>query len=84
MSAADHHRHDGFDIPAADPAGHSVNHELLSQFIGAALDTCASCEDALLTLMVEDPVTTAHLVKMACVSTDTASGGLRDAPGLLG
>lgn len=72
------HSHTGFEIPAGlgDPLGRPVDHELLGQFVGAAFDTCVSCQDALLTLMVEDPATTARLVELACVATHSLLGGL--------
>jgi hypothetical protein len=60
----------------ADPAGRVVDHELLGQFVGAAFDGCTSCQDALLTLMVEDAATTARLVELACVATQAMLGGL--------
>lgn len=77
MTTAEH-THSGFEIPAdyPDPAGRPVDHELLGQFVGAAFDGCTSCQDALLTLMVEYPPTTARLVELACVSTNAAFGGL--------
>jgi hypothetical protein len=84
------HDHAGFEIPAtlAGPLGRPVDHDLLGRFVGAGFDGCTSCQDALLTLMVEDPDTTARLVELACVATHGALGGLPasmtddDAPGL--
>ena len=72
------HQHAGFEIPTdyTDPAGRTINHDLLGQFIGAAYDRCTSCQDAHLTLMVEDAATTARLVELACVATASAFGGL--------
>jgi hypothetical protein len=61
---------------------------MLGQFVGTPFDGCTSCQDALLTLMVEDPTTTTRLVELACVSTHAALGGLpanmtdEQAPGL--
>lgn len=75
MTAVDH-RHEGFEIPDGDPLGRPVDHQLLSQFVGAASDGCTSCQDALLTLMTEDAATTARLVEIACVATQSALGGL--------
>jgi hypothetical protein len=70
------HAHEGFEIPYDDPAGRPVDHKLLSQFTGAAFDGCTSCQDALLTLIVEDAATTGRLVELACVATSAALGGL--------
>lgn len=76
--SAEHH-HGRLEIPAyPDPAGRPVDHELLGQFVGAAFEGCASCQEALLMLMVEDPATTARLVQWTCVSTQAAFGGLAE------
>lgn len=74
----DHHHHEGFELPPGytDPQGRPVNHDLLSQFVGAAFDGCTSCQDPLLTLLTEDPTTTARLVELACLSIHDAFGGL--------
>jgi hypothetical protein len=86
------HQHAGFEMPAGyvDPEGRPVDHELLGRFVGAAFDGCASCQDAVLARMVQDAVTTARLVELACVATTAVLGGLPaslirdDAPGLAG
>ncbi|HJP80568.1 MAG TPA: transposase [Pseudonocardiaceae bacterium] len=72
------HQHEGFEIPDdfRDPAGRPVDHDLLGRFVGAGFDGCTSCQDALLTLMVEDAATTARLVELACVITHKKLGGL--------
>lgn len=70
------HQHPGFEIPDSDPLGRPVDGQLLGQFMGAGFAGCTSCQDALLTLMVEDPATTARLVELACVSTNAMLGGL--------
>ncbi|RGD55407.1 hypothetical protein DR950_41835 [Kitasatospora xanthocidica] len=72
------HEHEGFEIPDdyRDPGGRPVDHKLLGQLLGAAMDGCLSCQDVLTTLLVEDPVTTARLVELACVSVHGAMGGL--------
>lgn len=72
------HQHADFEIPdtAADPAGRPVDHDLLGRLVGAAFDGCTSCQDAHLTLAVEDAATTARLVELACVATQAAFGGL--------
>lgn len=72
------HDHGGFEIPddMADPDGRPVDHKLLGTMVGAAMDRCLSCQDITLTLLVEDPVTTARLVELACVSVNSAFGGL--------
>lgn len=72
--SADHH-HSGFEIPP-DPAGRPIDHELLGKFVGAAFDRCTSCQNALLTVVVEDPAAIARLVGWTCVSTHAAFGGL--------
>jgi hypothetical protein len=90
MTAAGH-AHD-FGIPAgfADPLGRPVDSRLLGEFIGAAFDGCAGCQDALLTVITGDPATTARLVELACVATHDALGGLpasltdETAPGMAG
>lgn len=72
------HQHDDLDLAAGlvDPTGRPVDHRLLGQFMSAAFDGCVSCQDPLLTLLCEDPVTTARLVEVACVSTQLVAGGL--------
>lgn len=72
------HRHDDFEIPAgfADPAGRTIDHGLLGQYVSAAFDRCTSCQDAMLTLMTEDSVTTARLVELACIAVHEELGGL--------
>ncbi|WP_144312096.1 hypothetical protein [Actinopolyspora erythraea] len=90
MNTTADHTHSGFEIPEdySDPSGRPVDHPLLAQFVGAAFDGCTSCQDALLTLMIDDAVTTGRLVELACVATQDALGGLprnmtdHDAPGL--
>jgi hypothetical protein len=74
----DRHRHGGFEIPAGyvDPAGRAIDHALLSQVVGAAVAGCPTCGDALLTLLVQDPATTARLVELTCISTRELFGGL--------
>lgn len=87
QQSGDAHSHPGFEVPDSDSAGRPVDHALLGKFVGAAFDGCTSCQDTLLTLMVEDAVTTARLVELACVSTQSLLGGLpanmtdEDAPG---
>lgn len=83
------HDHPGFEPPAdyTDPTGRPIDHALLGQFIGAAYDGCTSCQDALMTLLIQDSDTTARLVELACIATHTLFGGLPanmtndDAPG---
>jgi hypothetical protein len=62
--------------PSAIPSAAPVDNTMLGQFVGAPFDGCTSCQDALLTLMVEDLTTTTRLVELACVSTHAALGGL--------
>lgn len=72
------HTHAGFEIPEdfEDPEGRPVDHKLLSALVGAAFDGCLSCQDPLLTLLVEDPATTARLVELACIIVQNLFGGL--------
>jgi len=72
------HEHGGFVIPLdyVDPAGRAVDHQLLGDFVGAAVAGCPSCRDALLTFVAEDPPTAARLVELACIATREALGGL--------
>ncbi|TQM01681.1 hypothetical protein [Pseudonocardia kunmingensis] len=71
------HAHAGFDVPAgSDPLGRPVDGSLLGKFIGAAFDGCTSCQDAHLTILVQDAPTTARLVELACVGVQQAMGGL--------
>jgi hypothetical protein len=67
------------DIP--DPYGRQVDNRLLGEVVGAAFDGCKSCQDLLLTRLVEDSGTTARLVEMACGVTSELVGGLP--PGML-
>lgn len=77
MTSTDH-THPGFEIPddLGDPLERPVDHTLLGQFVGAAYDGCPSCQDALLTLVIDDTATTARIVELACVATHSALGGL--------
>ena len=71
------HEHAGFDVPAgSDPLGRPVDGPLLGAFIGAAFDGCTSCQNAHLTIMVQDAPTTARLVELACIGVHQAMGGL--------
>jgi hypothetical protein len=71
------HTHDLFAVAVAvDPLGRPVVTALLGQFLGAAFDGCASCQDPLLTLLTADPVTVGRLVELACQAVHEALGGL--------
>lgn len=72
------HTHDDFGFPedGVDPEGRPVDHKLLSALVGAAFDGCLSCQDPLMTLLVEDPATTARLVELACLVVQSLFGGL--------
>ncbi|MEV4928065.1 hypothetical protein [Streptomyces roseoverticillatus] len=72
------HAHEGFEIPDdfEHPGGRRIDNKLLGSLTGAAFDGCTSCQDPLLTLLVEDPVTTARLVELACVGAQSMFGGL--------
>lgn len=74
MSSTEHD-HPGFEI-AADLLGRPVDNTLLGQFVGAAYHGCTSCQDALLTLVIEAAATTSRLVERACLATHSALGGL--------
>jgi hypothetical protein len=71
----DEHEHEPFDA-IDDPDGRPVDGALLGRFIGVAYDGCVTCQDPLLTLLVEDAATTARLVEVACVTTGEILGGL--------
>jgi hypothetical protein len=63
----DAHDHRGWsldDVP--QPGGWQADSRLFEDVTGAAFAGCASCQDAALTLLVEDAVTTARLVELAC------------------
>ncbi|GAB4590270.1 hypothetical protein [Nocardia sp. IFM 10818] len=72
------HSHPGFDVPDdADPFGdRGVDGKLLGSFVGAAFDGCTSCQDAILTLLVQNAPTTARLVELACIAVHSTLGGL--------
>jgi hypothetical protein len=72
------HEHDGFEFPAGfkDQDAWTVDYGLLSSLIGAAYDRCTTCQDPLLTLLVEDATTTARLVEIGCIMTHHLLGGL--------
>lgn len=71
------HVHDGFDIADfTDPDGRPVDHKLLGDLVAAAYDGCTTCQDPLLTFMVEDPATSARTVELACVAIQGMFGGL--------
>ena len=73
---ATHDHGKGFSPVVEDFAGQPVNGGLLTELMGASLDGCTSCQDPLLTLLSEDPVTTARLVNVACVAVQGLMGGL--------
>ncbi|MET7844484.1 hypothetical protein ABZT45_39135 [Streptomyces sp. NPDC005356] len=82
------HAHRGWsldDLP--QPGGWQADRKLFEDVTGAAFEGCASCQDAALTLLVEDAVTTARLVELACGAIITVEGDLSasqvdpDAPG---
>lgn len=72
------HAHEGFEIPDdfKDPEGRPVDHKMLGALVGAAFDGCTSCQDPLITLLVEDAATTARVVELACVGAQGMFGGL--------
>lgn len=53
----DGYHHDVVRIPAAyvDPAGWPVEHRLLGGFLGAVLEGCDPCAEALFALLAETP-----------------------------
>lgn len=71
-----HDHSDGFEPDNRPFGGHPVNGGQLVELLGAALDGCTSCQDPLITLMVEDPTTTARMVSLACVAFHEQYGGL--------
>jgi hypothetical protein len=70
-----HDHSTGFDHDTNDFGGLPVNGGLLADLIGAALDGCTTCQDPLLTLLAEDPVTTARMVSVACIAVAEVTGG---------
>lgn len=89
MKPADHaHADFALTDDETDPLGRPVDATLLDQYVAAAYDSCTSCQDALLTLLVDDAVTTARLVELACIAVHNALDGLpasmtdENAPGL--
>lgn len=76
-SSNDTHNHPGLPaamLPHFD--GPDPNGALFRAVIGAALESCTSCQDATLTLLVEDPATCARLVQLACGMLAEFEGGL--------
>ena len=75
------HQHTGFEIPDdfEDLTGRPVDYGLLSQLVSACMDRCLPCQGVLTTTLVEDPVTAARLVEMACGSIHDTFGGLPSA-----
>ncbi len=68
-------------VPALPPsilatAGRTVDVELLDSFVGATVDGCFACQLVLMDDLVADPVSTARLVELACISLDRVMGGL--------
>ncbi|MEU5157774.1 MULTISPECIES: hypothetical protein [Actinomycetes] len=85
---AEWHAHPGWsldDVP--QPGGWQADSKLFEELTGAAFEGCTTCQDVLLTLLVEDSVTTARLVEMACGAIIDLEGELPasqvdpDAPG---
>ncbi|GAA2997344.1 hypothetical protein GCM10020229_10360 [Kitasatospora albolonga] len=87
-SGRDPHRHPGIVVnDGPHPDGWNTDAALLETVTGAALARCTSCQDVTLTLLVEDPVTCARLVELACEAIIERQGSLPrnqtdpDAPG---
>ncbi|MFD7161397.1 hypothetical protein ACFV9C_42900 [Kribbella sp. NPDC059898] len=70
------HEHDAGLLPPPDAKGRPVDGRLLAEYLGAVIQACNSCQDVHLTLMIEDPATTARLIELACVSMKKLAGGL--------
>ena len=70
------HGHEGFEVAPGKLSGWGVDAVLLGQLVGAAVELCFSCQEALLTLVGEDAATTAQLVELACVAVNETLGGL--------
>ncbi|PJN36701.1 hypothetical protein CG747_32815 [Streptomyces sp. CB02959] len=58
------------------PGGWQADSKLFEDLTGAAFEGCMSCQDVLLTLLVEDAVTTARLVELACGAIIDLEGDL--------
>jgi hypothetical protein len=70
------HAHGVGLLPPPDAQGRPVDGQLLAEYLGAVIQACNSCQDVHLTLMIEDPATTARLIELACVSMKKLVGGL--------
>jgi hypothetical protein len=74
------HEHEVFPFPAEArhpaPGEATIDFELIGSLVGVAFDGCTTCQDPLLTLLVEDAASTTRLVELACVATAAQLGGL--------
>lgn len=71
------HRHPGLSLDAGPhPDGWKADRALLEAVTGAALARCTSCQGVTLTLLVEDSVTCARLVELACEAITKREGSL--------
>lgn len=70
------HAHGAGLLPPPDAHGRPVDGRLLAEYLGAVIQACNSCQDVHLTLLIEDPATTARLIELACVSMRKLAGGL--------
>lgn len=70
----DHHDH-SLGV-TADPTRPHINIRALDALVGAAFDGCATCQDAQLTLVVDDPPAVARLVEVTCGAVHGIFGGL--------
>jgi hypothetical protein len=71
------HSHRGWTLRAApQPFGWQADSTLFEAVTGAAFEGCVSCQDALLTLLIEDAVTTARVVELACGAIINLEGHL--------
>lgn len=57
-------------------SGRPVDHRLLGRFVGASYDGCVACQRPLLASIVQDAVTSARLIELACVAVHDMFGGL--------
>lgn len=74
--SSNEHDHDHFVIPPAERIDDKVDYDLMSAFLGAADETCTSCQDAELTRLVQDVPTTVQMVELNGNMIASMLGGL--------
>jgi hypothetical protein len=75
--AQEEHAHRGWTLEAVpQPAGWQADSTLFEAVTGAVFEGCVSCQDASLTLLIEDAVTTARVAELACGAIINVEGHL--------